>query len=393
MRSKFFYGFFHKRSTALSKAIVVILSLGLVAFVGSFDYLTGRDFDVTPFYLIPICWAGWVAGRRAGTFIVAASVIASFVADRYAGAYGHPLVPYWNALMLLVLFLVVTMLLSVFRNFNYRLEKTVQQRTAALQEEMARSKSLELAKLQAERLAVAGTMAAEVAHEIRNPLGSLTLNLDLIQKEIHKIAAGRNSADAEARVLIDEMREELQRIQRVIEEYLQFARLRKPQPRLVAINDAFEQKLALLHPECERANIKLQTHFDPALKLINVDVEQLWQAMLNLIRNSIEAMPGGGELTLSTACENKQMRLRVADTGTGMTEDQLRQVFQPFFTTKPAGTGLGLTLVQQIAAEHGGHAECDSVVGKGTSFTIVLPLAEVNDARDLERQLTEPALV
>ena len=115
----------------------------------------------------------------------------------------------------------------------------------------------------------------------------------------------------------------------------------------------------------ERARVKLHTHFDPAVGTINADAEQLWQAMLNLIRNSLEAMPDGGELTIGTWREGGQVRLRVTDTGKGMSEEQLKQVFAPFFTTKPSGTGLGLALVQQIVTEHGGHLECESAQRQG----------------------------
>jgi signal transduction histidine kinase len=95
-----------------------------------------------------------------------------------------------------------------------------------------------------------------------------------------------------------------------------------------------------------------------------------------LIRNGLDAMPDGGELTVGTWGEHKQVRLRVTDTGDGMTELQLQQVFTPFFTNKPGGTGLGLTVVQQIATEHGGYVECESAPGKGSTFTIVLPVEE-----------------
>ena len=111
--------------------------------------------------------------------------------------------------------------------------------------------------------------------------------------------------------------------------------------------------------------VKLLTHFDPAAGTIHADAEQLWQATLNLIRNSLEAMPDGGELTVGTWREDGQVRLRVTDTGKGMSEEQLKKVFAPFFTTKPSGTGLGLALVQQIISEHGGHVECESAPGQG----------------------------
>ena len=98
--------------------------------------------------------------------------------------------------------------------------------------------------------------------------------------------------------------------------------------------------------------------------------------MLNLIRNSREAMPGGGELTIGTWRDGVRALLRVSDNGKGMTAEQLERLFEPFYTTKKEGTGLGLTLVQQIVTEHGGHIECESASGKGSTFTIILPVEE-----------------
>jgi signal transduction histidine kinase len=365
----------NKPLLALPQTVVVTLALALVLGIGAFDLITGRDFALSPYYLLPICWACWAAGRRAGIWLAIASAVTWFVSDRISGyVYQHLLTPYWNALMFLILFLFVVNLISAFQAAHQHLEETVQHRTAALQVEISERKRLEIANLQAERLAVVGTMAAEVAHEVRNPLASITLNLDLVEKEIGKLAAGREGLTDEGRALVGEMREEVHRIQRVIEDYLQFARLRKPQIRPVPLNELLDQKLAFIRGEFGGANVKLLTHFDPALKVINADAEQLWQAMLNLIRNGLEAMPDGGELTIGTWRENGEARLRVADTGKGMTEDQRKQVFMPFFTTKARGTGLGLTLVQQIAVEHGGRVECESTHGKGSTFTIVLPL-------------------
>jgi signal transduction histidine kinase len=362
------------------KPRVVVLALALTGLVGFLDYVTGRDFAMSAFYLMPVCWAAWAAGRGAGIVLAVACAAASLIADAMSGyLYAHPLLPYWNSLMLLSLFLVVVYSLTAFHTAHHFLEETVQQRTAAvhaLESEIKERKRLEAAKVQAERLAVVGQMAAQVAHEVRNPLGSITLNLDLIRKEIDRLAAGNGLSPDEGRALIQDMREEVRRIGRVIEDYLQFARLPKVQRQPLALNGFLEQKLAFLCTELEQANVKLRTDFDPAATTINAHGDQLWQAVLNLIRNGCEAMDGGGELTISTRRDGGQVLLLVSDNGTGMTEEQRRQVFAPFFTTKEGGTGLGTALVHQIVTEHGGYLECQSARGKGSTFTVFLPLAE-----------------
>ena len=361
----------------LPKRVILFLASVLLLFISSLDYLTGRDFALSAFYLIPISWACWGVGRNAGIMLALGGTLAWFIGDLMSGfIYPHPLTPYWNALMLLMLFLIVVYLLSAFQAAHYNLEEIVQRRTAALESEIHERKRLEAAKLQAERLAMVGTMAAQVAHEVRNPLGSITLNLDLIRREIDKLAQADGCSANEARTLTTEMREEVRRIQRVIEDYLQFARLPKIQRQSVDMNAFLEQKLAFIGTELEQANVKLRTHFDPALPAINADAEQLWQAMLNLVRNSCEAMPAGGELTIGTWRDCNQALLRVTDNGKGMTSEQIQQVFAPFFTTKREGTGLGLALVQQIVLEHGGRVECESTSGKGSTFTILLPFTE-----------------
>lgn len=373
----------------LRKTGTMLLALALAAVVGASEYATGYDFHLTALFLVPICWAGWAVSRRAGLFLGLICTAAWLVADLTTGhPYEHPAIPCWNALMLLAFFWVIVYLLSAFQdahikllaaqyqlqNQNEILEQTVQQRTAQLMGEITERKRLERANLQAERLAMVGTIAAQVAHEVRNPLGSITLNLDLIAKEIEKLANANPEQVQEGRTLVNEMREEVRRIQRVIEDYLRFARLPKLQRRPVRLNDLLEQKLAFMGSAFKNAQVQLNTRFDAGLKTINADPEQLWQAILNLVQNSLEAMPAGGALTVSTLCENGQALLRVADSGKGMTDEQQAQLFVPFFTTKPRGTGLGLPLTQRILNEHGAQIECASTVGKGSTFTIHFPI-------------------
>lgn len=153
-------------------------------------------------------------------------------------------------------------------------------------------------------------------------------------------------------------------------DYLQFSRQPKLNREHITLNDLLARELAFLMPTFNAAHVVVVTEFDPALPAIQADPDQLWQAILNLIRNAVEAMPLAGTLTLRTAGEAGEVVLHVIDTGKGMNDEQQSQIFKPFFTTKPSGTGLGLTLVQQIVFEHGARIECASVAGQGTTFSV-----------------------
>jgi PAS domain S-box-containing protein len=248
-------------------------------------------------------------------------------------------------------------------------------RSAILRDTTER-KRLEEDKLRAERLAVIGAMSARLAHEIRNPLSSITLNIDLVGDEIEVLAADKAGGATEARSLLRSIDSEVHRIQRVTEDYLQFARMPKPRRQRILLNDVIAQGLSFMGSLFAAAHVAIDTKFDPSLPAINGDEGQLWQVVLNLVRNSLEAMPEGGTLTVVTRRARSGVAVMIGDTGKGMTEEERQQIFKPFFSTKPSGTGLGLPLVQQVVAEHGGTIRCESALGGGTTFVIELPCAE-----------------
>ena len=247
---------------------------------------------------------------------------------------------------------------------------------SAILRDITERKRLEEAKLRAERLAVIGAMSARLAHEIRNPLSSIILNIDLVGDEIGALARDREDEPKEARSLLRSIDSEVRRIQRVTEDYLQFARMPKPRRDRISLNDVIGQGLSFLETLFTAAHVEVHTELDQTLPLIYGDEGQLWQVILNLVRNSLDAMLGGGTLTVQTTRRGANLLLTIADTGKGMSEQEREQIFKPFFSTKPSGTGLGLPLVQQVIAEHGGAIRCESAPNAGTSFIIELPCAE-----------------
>jgi signal transduction histidine kinase len=359
-----------------SKVVATAAAVTLAIVLGLVDYLTGREWAISAFYLLPTCLAGWMAGRSAGLAVGALCAAAWFLSDVFGGpTYQHALIPVWNAIMLFVFFFVVVWLLTAFRSSHYYLEQTVERRTAALRAEMEERKRLEHAKLQAERLAVVGSMAAQVAHEIRNPLGSISLNLDLIGEELNVSVNSNGRSTAECQVLLREMRSQVLRIRQVLQEYLRFARMPKSERAVVSLNGFLEEKLNFVQPLLDKKHVDLRRTLDASLPPVCVDAEQLWEVLLNLIRNAVDAMPDGGNLTVSAKRNGVEALVSVSDNGRGMTEEEARNLFVPFFTTKSDGTGLGLAFAQRVISEHGGKIDCITAWGKGSTFSIQLPLA------------------
>ena len=136
-----------------------------------------------------------------------------------------------------------------------------------------------------------------------------------------------------------------------------------------------EKKLNFVQPLLDQKHVDLSRTFDPNLPPVQVDAEQLWEAILNLISNAVDAMPDGGSLTVSAQRHGAEALLSISDNGRGMTEEEARTLFVPFFTTKSDGTGLGLAYTQRVVNEHGGKINCATARGKGSTFSIQLPLA------------------
>lgn len=222
------------------------------------------------------------------------------------------------------------------------------------------------ALLQSERLATIGRMSALVAHEIRNPLSSIGLNTELLEDELP-------SKSKEPRKILRSIAREVEHLTEITDEYLKFARLPKPNLAPENLNKLLSSLLNFVKGEFRGASIEVRQQPDPEVALVRADEGQLRQAFLNLLRNSIESMPEGGTLTISTEHSDGLVRVRIADTGGGIDNACLDRIFDPFFSTREGGTGLGLSLTQQIVAEHGGNIACESSPGQGTCFVVELP--------------------
>ena len=223
-----------------------------------------------------------------------------------------------------------------------------------------------------EKLASLGTLAAGVAHEIRNPLTAINVRLHSLKKNLVP-----NSSEQEDALVIGH---EIQRLERIVQEFLQFARPADPKFLTISADSVLARIQALLGPQLEKTSIRLNLESVPDL-WVRVDPHQIEQVLINLIQNAAESMMGDGTITLRvrtgsarlTSHARPVVMLEVTDTGKGIPPEVRKRIFDPFFTTKEAGTGLGLAIAASIIEKHGGAMECRSEVDRGTTFTVLLP--------------------
>ncbi|MCX6353646.1 MAG: ATP-binding protein [Candidatus Aureabacteria bacterium] len=234
--------------------------------------------------------------------------------------------------------------------------------------DVSEKKALEQKLFQSAKLAAIGTLAAGVAHEIRNPLGIMKTSADMIK---------RNSREGEQNhELAEFMMEEVDRLNRVVTQLLDFARPSTPNIEPCGMNSIFDRALALVGPQHRIQDIHIVRNYAAVLPPLAADREQLCQVFLNLIINAVQAMDGSGSLTLATGKgEGETVWASVSDTGKGIDTEVLSTIFDPFFTTKEKGSGLGLTIAYRIVETHRGRLDVKSAPGKGTTVTVVIPAA------------------
>jgi signal transduction histidine kinase len=225
--------------------------------------------------------------------------------------------------------------------------------------------------VRAERLAAAGRISARMAHEVRSPIGAIGLNVEMLEEIVAK-CPGPMMGDAGD--LLRGIRAEVRRLAGLTDEYLTFARLPRARPEEDSVNEMLEELVAFLRPEAERRGVTLGEELDPLIPLFSFDWDLLRRALLNLVKNGIEATPLGGQVSISTRRDGEWVEIAVTDTGSGIEPRHAPHLFEPFFTTKPRGTGLGLAIARQIAEEHGGALMWKNAPEGGARFVLRLPL-------------------
>jgi len=253
--------------------------------------------------------------------------------------------------------------------------------------------------IETERIQALTLLAASVAHEIGNPLNALHIHLQLMERELKKLGAvvgepaansisGRRkpkgeSTGADAAETAHKLEKylavskgEIVRLDYIVTQFLQAIRPSVPQLRLSSLNDVVRETLELLRPEIENRGVTVKEKLAKQLAASPIDPAQIKQALVNLIKNAVQAMTKGGVLSITTDSGVDGVVVSIADTGGGIPQEQINRIFEPFYTTKKKGSGLGLMIVQRIVRDHGGRIDLESHVGKGTTFRIWLPLYE-----------------
>src|SRR5574337_133255 len=229
-------------------------------------------------------------------------------------------------------------------------------------------RALEAEMARRERFASLGDMAAALAHEIKNPLNAVSMGLQRLGVEFEP------AETEEYRRLTGLMQGEVRRLNAIVEQFLSLARPLPLKPERVRTDELLRELAALVEADARATGVRLVLAAPPDLPVVVADRNHLKQVMLNLILNGLQAMPAGGTLTLDAAKTRGALTLTVADTGHGIPPEALPRVFDPYFTTKAQGLGLGLAIARRIVEDHGGRVEVESQPGRGSRFSVILPL-------------------
>jgi two-component system NtrC family sensor kinase len=232
--------------------------------------------------------------------------------------------------------------------------------------------------LQSEKLAAMGRLTSQVAHELNNPLYGIMNTLELLKTEI--------SPQSKRRKVLEMALSETVRLSDMLRKMLSFSKPDQQEKQAVDLNMALDEILLLHEKQLQENDIKIKTSFNERLPKINASKDQLRQVFLNLVANARDAMPDGGTLSVTTTADDENVKIEMADTGSGIEEEHLKKIFDSFFTTKDSvkGVGLGLSVCYGFIKDHGGDIDVKSKVGSGTTFSITFPIfqqsAEKNEA-------------
>jgi signal transduction histidine kinase len=228
-------------------------------------------------------------------------------------------------------------------------------------------------------------LAGSLAHEIKNPLSVIRMNMELLAEDF---TDAQNQRDRRAVAKIELVRRQCVRLENLLNDFLRFARVRNLDLHAGSLNEQIDRVLELFEPQAMEAGVEIKRYLDPDLPSILLEPQPLQAAIVNLVKNALEAMPSGGQLTVITRTTRVGVAFDLIDTGCGMDDKTALHMFDAFFSTKSGGSGLGLPITRKIIEAHGGRIDVQSELGRGTKFTLEFPaprrIAEGSGLRDEE---------
>lgn len=320
-------------------------------------------------YIIPIIIAAYWYGIKGG---VSVSIAASALFSPHLFLHWHdPFLDIYNYVELF-LFLLIGGVTGVLSQMERTQRLRTQEALMRLDESHRKLKEqtdvlfeTEEQLRRADRLSALGELSAGMAHEIRNPLGAIKGAVEIIKDDY--------SPDEAKYEFIRILLKETDRLNHIVQEFLGFAKPKAPEFQSVDLNECIDSVLLLTAQEARKTGVKVEKKLDAAIGKRSLDAGLLKQACLNLILNAIQAMPGGGVLTVESGINSGCVEVKITDTGTGISEENRKKLFSPFFTTKKNGTGLGLAITYRIIENHRGKIDVASEPGRGTTFTVKIP--------------------
>ena len=313
--------------------------------------------SVNAYYFGP--WVAMAAALIAGGLMAAAATLVP------------PWIGWTGVTLLTVLFGLPAVVVGVVAVRERGARAEIERLNVDLAGTLSRLQAAQQELIGAERMATVGRLSLRVAHEVRNPIAAIELNAELLQ-DIVRAHPGTDMDEATG--LVAAIRDQVNTLDALTEEYLAFARFPKPHFEEESLNHLIEELAAFVRPVATRQGLTIHVATDPAVPMMEIDRGLLRQAVHNLVKNSMEALSRGGALTIESRCEGDAVEVIVSDTGNGITPPVAERLFEPFFTTKPQGTGLGLSITRQIVEEHGGELSWKNAPSGGATFTIRLPL-------------------
>jgi len=329
-------------------------------------------------YYVPILFGAFWYGLPGG---FALAVITSVLyVPHIVLHWGHAPLYRTNQFAEILMFFVIGTIAG-FLSDRIRRERERHRRTAEELDRAYRQLQATFERLRlVDRLSALGALSAGMAHEIKNPLGSIMGSIEILESAV--------PGDDERQEFVQILKKEIQRLSEIVSSHLDLVRPVKPEREPHDVGEIVRSVVDLMHKQATQQGVELSLMVADGLPTLAVDGQQVRQAVLNLIINAVQALPDGGRVDLVVDRQGDRVRITVEDDGPGLDDDTLRQVFEPFFTTKDSGTGLGLSIAFQIADQHGGDLRVANRVGGGACFCLELPVTAQGTPSDRREVVT-----